>query len=176
MASIKDLLTEVDAGMILTLIKYSKPSNRVLGRDIPDITQWRFCDVMDISGADILQAGIRSLSMHTGRKEESILSSDAVGFVSYLSWLRSECEKVDKLMEHLNKEPDMDLASSGIDKMDKYGVVAIYYAISKDPTDWDRISEVPFHVMYTKLMMDKDTSEIQESYNRVIMERQTRKR
>lgn len=174
MPTIAQLLNE-DTDTLKAVIKYSKPSNRFAGAEVPDITLWRFCDVMDISGTDILTAGIKSLTMHTKWKEPDIYEKDAVQFASYLNWLKAECDKIDKLMGQLNKEPDADLVNSGIDKMDKYGVMAIYYGISKDPTDWDRISEIPFHIMYTKLMMDKDTSEIQENYNKMMIEKQKSK-
>lgn len=172
--TIREFLENVDGDVAKVLIKHSKPINVFGEHTVPDMTSWRFCDVMDIVGMDMLQAAVKSLKWHTGIEEDDLLNQSASEFASYMKWLQVEAEKIGKLMEQLKKEPDPDMVNSGIDKMDRYGVAAIYYGINRDPSQWDRISEVPFHMMYAKLMMDKDSAEIQENYNRLMMQKQKR--
>lgn len=172
--TVRELLANIDADELKVMIRSSVASNVIDGNDIPDTTMWRFCDVMDMFGQDMMHVAIRSIARHNKMTEDEVLKCKASEFVSYLRWLQDEAEKIGKLMDQLKKEPDPDMINSGVDKMDRYGVVAIYYGITKDPTQWDRISEAPFHMMYTKLMIDKDSAEIQQNYNRLMAQKHKR--
>lgn len=169
-----DFLNSVDEDTLKVLIKSSKPSNSLLGIDLPDITGWRFCDVMELTDMSVLDAAVKALNFHSKEpilEERVIAETYAKDFVSFLKHIEDECAKVSLLMSQLDKEPDPNLKEAGIDSMNRFGLMGIYYAISKNPLEWSALSELPFHIIFIKMMMDKTSNEIQENYNKIMNEK-----
>lgn len=174
-----------DASIISILIESAKPNNEIFGKTIPPLIEWRFCDVMDFAMTDTsnptmdtaIDMTLKVIQMHHPKITlKKLLSSNAEKFVSLFRFILDQLEILEKLMSQLESEPDPDMINAGVDRLNRFGVLGLYYAISKDPTDWDRISEVPFGLMFNKLMLDKTHSEIQKKLNDIAIERQKRKR
>lgn len=180
---VKDFLPNVDTEVLKVLIEHSKPSDKIGGVQIKPITQWRFCDVMDMSdkGNDEMLLFILkryAFKMVEGEKipvemsENDLIDSTAGEFVALIKHIQSEFKKVSILMEQLKQNPNTDLQNAGINKMDAFGVMGIYYSIDKDPCKWDAISEQPFGIIYTRLMIDKVQGEIHEAQVKQMQEKQ----
>lgn len=179
---VNSFLKNVDEDLLKTLIKFSKPSNKFGDIYLKDITEWKFCDVTEFSESindDIILKMIDSYGyrLKDGKQEpvnitaKDIEKGGAKEFVSLLAHIRKEFEKVELLMKQLNSEPDEIMQRAGIEKMNMFGSLSIYYSISKDPREWDEISEIPFGKMYSRLMMDKTMSEIEKEKNSILAER-----
>ncbi len=173
---VKEFLKKADQGLFDVLLNSVKPSNKLAGIELPDISMWRFCDVMEIGGCTPIDVVKRVLSFHGEVTDDDILQSRDKDFVALIKHIKNESERVGKMFESLQSEPDNDLAEAGIGQLDRFGVLTIYYGISKDPRDWDGISEVSFGKMYAKLMMDKINSDVQKRYNQILNEKNKRKK
>lgn len=165
-------LEDLDADTAKVILEYAKPGNVFGDVTVPDLLSWRFCDVMDMSGKDILTGTIDVIKHYGGLDDGQIQEGSAKEFASLSKFVKLEMEKAGKLMEQLRSEPDADMVNAGIDKLDRFGVVSIYYGISKNPLDWDGISETPFGKMYTKLMLDKVSADIQQNYAKIQHDKQ----
>lgn len=177
--NVKDFLNEVDEDLLKTLIDFSKPSNKFGDIYISDVTQWKFCDVIDYADDPSNDIILRIVNTY-GYKEingirESVSITDrdlskgsAKEFVALLKHVRNEFEKVAALMSQLKNEPDDIMTRAGIGNMDKFGAIGIYYSIDKNPLSWDAISEIPFGKMYTRLLIDKTMSDIERKKNEII--------
>ena len=132
--------------------------------------------MMEIDGGTPMDVAKRVLSFHGEVTDDDILEAKAKDFVALIKHIKNESDRVGKMFEALRSEPDNDLVEAGIGELDRFGVLTIYYGISKDPREWDAISEVSFGKMYAKLMMDKINGEVQKRYNQIMSERQKRKK
>lgn len=166
---VKDLLENMEAGVFHVLIKHVEPSGEFAGVKIPEITNWRFCDVMALMSDS---SPLKMMKLATGLDERSILKADEKQFTAAIAHLLNEVKKIEALEEKLKEDPDVDLMSAGIEQLNMFGPVAIYSAINPDPRFWDEISEIPYHKMWTKLMLDKTNKNIQKEYDRIIQEKQ----
>lgn len=173
MQKVKDFLNEVDGDLFKVMLDSVRPTNKVLGLTIPDVMTWKFCDVMDLADKSLYEVSLAVIRLFDkGITEAEVMESPAKEFISYMRFLKQQFEKVALLMEQLKREPNEDMVEAGMDKMDRFGVLGIYYGISKNPVDWDAISETRFNLMYTKLLMDKETAEIQERYSKSVQRKQ----
>lgn len=173
----REFLKKADQGLFDILLNNSRPSNTLCGRTVPGVTKWRFCDVMELGGSmspvDVVS---KVLNFYFDVGEDEILDTKDRDFISFLKHIRNEMDRVSKMNDALKSEPDNDLIEAGIDRLNVFGELTIYYAISKDPREWDAISEVSFGKMYSKLMMDKINGEVQKRYNEIMQQKQERNR
>lgn len=185
--NVSDLLTNIDEDLLKTLINFSKPSNKFGEIVIKDIMEWKFCDVVDIANKDLEKLIPYILSEYGYTEKESIkskinatdkdiLKGDAPEFISLVKHLQNEFKKASMIMEQLQSDPDPLMVNAGIEKLNRFGPVGIYYAIDKNPLSWDAISEIPFGKMVTKLMLDKVTMEIEIKKNELIQQQQKNRR
>ena len=174
---VREFLKKADQSLFDVLLNNSKPSATLCGYIVPDVTRWRFCDVMEMSGAMTpIEVVSKVLNFHFKVSEDEIMETRDRDFISFLKHIKTEMDKVAKMQEALKSEPDNDLVEAGIDLLNPFGELTIYYAISKDPREWDAISEVSFAKMYNKLMMDKINGDVQKKYNQIVSERHERNR
>lgn len=165
---VKEFLSKADQSLFDVLLKNAKPCNRIAGVEVPDVLMWKFCDVMEIDGTiPAFELVMKVIRFHFDVSESVVMKCRDKDFVSFLKHIQNEMDKVAKLNEQLKSEPDNDLISAGIERMNPYGSIGIYYSISKNPLEWDAISEVPFGKMYMKLMIDKIQSEVQARYSEI---------
>lgn len=174
MLKTEKFLSNIDEDRFKVILNHAIPSDTISGVKVPDVVYWKFCDVMDVTDMNLIDA-IESILRIFSDKKIDVMQTGASEFVSFAKHVQNEFKKVSLLMEQINSEPDPDLQAAGIDEMNKFGVLSIYYGISKNPLDWDAISEVAFHKIYSKLMMDKTSGEIQERYSKVVSEKMKRK-
>lgn len=169
MQKVKDFLNVVDNDVFRVLLDNVRPSNEVLGLSIPDIMGWKFCDVMDLADKSLYEVSLAVIRLFNKEiTENEVMESPAGPFLSYMRFLKTQFEKVSLLMDQLKRDPDEDMIEAGMGGMDRFGVLGIYYGITKNPTEWNAISEIPFSLMYTKLLMDKETAEIQDRYSKAV--------
>jgi len=108
------------------------------------------------------------VSLITDLTKDEILESDANKMIKFIKWLHRELNKCAQLIASIPRVPDPDLESSGVNELDQFGEFNIYYAITKDPTKWDTIGNLPFELIFTKLKMDGVNAVIQHNYNEII--------
>lgn len=175
MLQTEKFLSNIDEDTFKVMLDSAIPTDTISGIKIPDVAYWKFCDVMDISQKNVLDAVYSVVDIFGSKKKVDVMKTNAVEFLSFAKHLQNEFKKVSLLMDQIKKDPDPDLEAAGINEMNKFGILSIYYGISKNPLDWDAISEVPFHKMYSKLMMDKISGDIQENYSKLMTEKSKRK-
>lgn len=173
--TVKYLFENIDAGVFPVLLNSVRPKNRILGVELPDIMHWRFCDVMEfiscVNNLTPFEVAEKALSYHSKVDERGLLKCDSNEFMCFLKHVKKEVEKIAILQDALRSDPKADLVNAGIDNLNKFGQTTIYYAISKNPLEWDKISEIPYAKMYTKMMIDKTQADIQERYNEILTEK-----
>lgn len=170
--SIKTVFKNIDSETFKVILNNITPVDKIIGNKIPKMTEWRWCDVMDLLEKinQLTPFEIVELAVKDKVDENTLLKTEANEFMGFLKFLLNESEQILQLMGELKKEPKTDLVRAGIDKLNVFGNYNIYYSISKNPLDWDEISEVPFYKMYTKLLMDKVNEEINERYQEIQIE------
>ncbi|WP_257657711.1 hypothetical protein [Parapedobacter lycopersici] len=162
---VKDLIKGVEVSEFNVLLKHVRPSDSYGGIKVPEITTWRYCDVIDFV-SDGTVSGIAAKVLKC--TEEELMEMPGKGFLSLLKHLKNEADKIGKLEDQLKSDPDPDLMSAGIEKLNPFGVMTVYYSISSDPRDWDEISELPYNKLWTRLMIDKINKEVQKEYDRIM--------
>lgn len=177
--SVKKFFESADLETFRVILDSVRPSNEFMGIEVPDITSWRFCDVADlmlrVESLTPVELAEFVLSRYGRVTSDRIMKADINSFIRFLKHVKTEIEKIGKLQEQLKSEPKAELVAAGIDELNRFGVASIYYSISKNPDDWDRISEIPYSKIFTKLMLDKVNAEIQERYNDILIERSKQK-
>lgn len=181
---VSSFIDNVDEDLLKTLIKFSKPSNKFGDIYLKDITEWKYCDVLEYAENNTDDFIIKMINSYGYREDKQpvnisikdIEKGSAKEFVSILAHIKKEFEKIEILMKQLKSDPDDIMERAGIEKMNMFGSLSIYYSISKDPRDWDEISELPFGKMYSRLMMDKVMGDIEKRKNEILIEMSKNKR
>lgn len=131
-----------------------------------------FQRVMNI--VNLLQEGniLKAVSLASRNKKEILLKMNSNDFLRFLKWLIEQSKIINNLFSSLSvdefDEDSMMLQASGVDALNKYNEIMIYYNIDKNPTTWNTIGKMPFSTIFTKLSIDKDTARIQKNYNNLI--------
>jgi hypothetical protein len=131
-----------------------------------------FQNVMNI--IKLLQEGevLKAVSIASKNKKKTLLKLNSNDFLQFLKWLIEQSKIINNLFNSLSiddfDEDSMMLQASGVERLNKYNEIMIYYNIEKNPTAWDSIGKMPFSTIFTKLSIDKDTSQIQKNYNNLI--------
>lgn len=154
------------------LLSHVRPSNSYLGKKLVDITEWRYCDVMDVVSDGTMMGMVTKA---TGLDEDDIMQGDASEFVAFVKHMKIEAERITELEARLGSDPSDDMVNAGIGQLNAFGVMTVYYAISPDPRDWDAISELPYHKIWTRMMIDKVNADIQNSLEKIHRQRQKTK-
>jgi hypothetical protein len=134
-----------------------------------------FQNVMDIINLIQNEKILEAVCLATGLKQKKILKSNCNDFLQYVKWLISQTKIINNLFNSLSvdsfDEDSMMLNASGVERLNKYNEIMIYYNIDKNPTTWDAIGKMPFATIFTKLSIDKDISEIQKNYNQMLKQK-----
>ncbi len=131
-----------------------------------------FQRVMNI--INLLQEGdvLKAVCIASKNKKKTLLKLNSNDFLHFLKWLIEQSKIINNLFNSLSiddfDEDSMMLQASGVERLNKYNEIMIYYNIDKNPTAWDSIGKMPFSTIFTKLSIDKDTSQIQKNYNNLI--------
>lgn len=165
--TVESFFSVVDHDVLKVICEHANPSNKFGGKELKDIVEWKFCDVFELSGMDSYTAMLFILNRYLGFTEIEVLKGSAPEMVSIMKHVAIEFQKITGLMEMLKTEPSTDMINAGIENLDKFGLLNIYYSINKNPLEWDSISEVSFDKMFTKLLMDKEHAGIQQRFNQI---------
>jgi hypothetical protein len=140
-----------------------------------ELLQQPFQNVMDIINLIQSENILEAVCLSSGIKQKKILKSNCNDFLQYLKWLISQTKFINNLFSSLSvdsfDEDSMLLQASGVDKLNRYNEIMIFYNIDKNPTTWDSIGKMPFATIFTKLSIDKDISEIQKNYNQLVKQK-----
>jgi hypothetical protein len=137
-----------------------------------DLVLQPFQNVMDI--VNLLQTNdiLKAVCIASGIKEKKILKSNCNDFLQYLKWLIDQSKIINNLFNSLSvdsfDEDAMLLQSAGVERLNRYNEIMIYYNIDTNPTKWEAIGLMPFSTIFTKLSIDKDCSIIQKNYQNLI--------
>ena len=137
-----------------------------------DLIEQPFQNVMDVVSLIGTNEVVKAVQIATGLTQKKILKSKCNDFLQFLKWLIEQTKIINNLFASLSvdsfDEDSMMLQASGVDKLNRYNEIMIYYNIDKNPTTWEAIGKMPFSTIFTKLSIDKDISEIQKNYNQMI--------
>ena len=137
-----------------------------------DLIQQPFQNVMDVVSLIGSNEVVKAVQIATGLTQKKILKSKCNDFLQFLKWLIEQTKIINNLFASLSvdsfDEDSMMLQASGVDKLNRYNEIMIYYNIDKNPTTWEGIGKMPFSTIFTKLSIDKDISEIQKNYNQMV--------
>jgi hypothetical protein len=140
-----------------------------------ELLEQPFQNVMDIINLIQNEKILDAVCLSSGIKQKKILKSNCNDFLQYLKWLISQTKFITNLFSSLSvdsfDEDAMLLQASGVEKLNRYNEIMIYYNIDKRPSTWKREGKVPFATVFTKLSIDKDISEIQKNYNQMLKQR-----
>lgn len=108
-------------------------------------------------------------SATTGIGQRSLLNSSYVGFVYFIKFIEEEIEKISMLEANLNKTDDaeeqMKLEAAGIEELKKFGSINIVDSLAGgDILKWGSIEQMPYKMVYTKLLKNKTDATIQKRY------------
>ena len=160
------LSSDVDIGTLLDLLPVR---NELFGQKLNNLINTPYQKVMTIINLVKDKELIKAFEILTGKTEQEILSLNCQDFLCASKWLNKEIEQIYNLLNSLSNDQDEDsflLQASGIDKLDKYGEIIVYYNIDKNPTKWEEIGNLPFSTIFTKLSIDRDMSIIEKNYQR----------
>jgi hypothetical protein len=140
-----------------------------------DLISQPFQNVMDILAVSQTNDILKAVLIATGFKEKKLLKTNCNDFLQYFKWLIEQTKLISNLMASLATddfdEDSMLLQASGVEKLNRYNEIMIYYNIDKNPTTWEAIGKITFATIFTKLSIDKDISEIQKSYNQLVKQK-----
>ncbi|MNK74005.1 hypothetical protein D3C87_935100 [compost metagenome] len=162
---------ETPAEELKVLVEFVKPSNMFGGIEVPEVEQWRFCDVMEFRNMELIDAVFGIIGKHTAMMGEEILQEPANEFMSFLKFVDMQFKKAVAYLDMLKTEPDADKIAAGIEELDKFGEYNIYRSIDPNPLNWDAISEITFDKMFTKLLMEKDYAQVQKNLDKIMHDR-----
>ncbi|WBV60225.1 hypothetical protein PFY12_14450 [Chryseobacterium camelliae] len=111
---------------------------------------------------------IEAVCLILGKTFEEVLSLPSNKVIRLMKWLEKEIEKCLLLINSIPSVKDDDMTAAGVADLNQFGEFNIYYGITKDPTKWDEIGNMPFEVIFTKMKMDGVNSVIQHNYNEII--------
>lgn len=150
-------------------------SNELSNAKTKNFIQLEFQLVMDILNGLNSESIISLVSKLTNLDEQELLKLNASDFLSYLKFIKNQCDIISQLFISLQKDnfdnDDAMLQSAGIEKLNKYNEIMIYYNIDKNPTTWEAIGKQPFSVILVKLSIDKDIGEINKSYSELLKQK-----
>jgi hypothetical protein len=137
-----------------------------------DLVLQPFQNVMDIVSHLQTNDVLKAVCIASGIKEKKILKSNCNDFLQYLKWLIDQSKIINNLFNSLSvdsfDEDAMLLQSAGVERLNRYNEIMIYYNIDSNPTEWEAIGLMPFSTIFTKLSIDKDCSIIQKNYQNLI--------
>lgn len=151
------------------------PCNVINQKEIQSLINHPYQNVMDLIEA--LQSGnvLQAVCIASNIKEKKILKTNCNEFLCFLKYITEEVKIITNLLNSLSvdsfDEDSMMLQASGIEKLNKYNEIMVYYNIDKNPTTWDSIGKMPFSTIFTKLSIDKDMAEIQKNYHKLISQK-----
>lgn len=169
--TLQEFFKDTPADELKILVQFAKPSNIFGGVEVPELEDWRFCDVMEFRGMEIIDAVFGIIGKHTAMIAEEILQEPANEFIAFLKFVELQFQKAVAYLEMLKSEPDADKLSAGIDELDKFGEYNIYRSIDPNPLNWDAISELSFNKIFTKLLMEKEYAQVQKNLDKIIQDR-----
>lgn len=145
-----------------------KPSNEYLGVAHESLTKREYQEVCTILSLYEKSKIVEALEILTKEKKLIILESNSQEFLKFVKWLNEQVEMM--MLLYKNLEPteldadDIAFQNAGADRLSIYKENLVYYAIDKNPAVWPDLGKVPFEVMFTKLLIDKDMSAINKNY------------
>lgn len=155
------------------LIELTKSSNILFEIEWPNLTKLPFQDVHDILTAMEQGNLIECVQIMTKKNIQEIMDIESGIFIKFGKWLADQCRTILALYgklaekESFSKE-DAAYQNAGAERLNIYKEKMIYYSIDKNPASWEEMEKIPFEVMFTKLLIDKDLANINKKYVELI--------
>ena len=106
-----------------------------------------------------------------------ILRRDYKEFVYFLRWIEKEFQNINRLEIELNrpKEGDekmmMQLEQAGAESLNKFGILNTIDSLANgDILKWGEVESLPYEMVYTKLLLNKEKAAVERNYNQIIIE------
>lgn len=170
-SSVRELLSANED--LTLLVELTKSSNILFGIEWPSLTKMAFQDVHDILEHQNRGELFEMVKIITGKNIDDILELESGFFIKFVKWIGEQCKIIINLYGVLGEkeefdEEDVAYQNAGSDKLNRYKEKMIYYSIDKNPVNWPAMERIPFEVMFTKLLIDKDLGSINKKYAKLM--------
>ena len=116
------------------------------------------------------EAMVAMVKMVFGIKNEVQMQFKIVEYFPAVNFIVNGLDKIIELeVKRLTSQPKEELIMAGVEKMQVYGDLnTIDQLAGGDMLKWNEIEKMPWQYVFTKLCMEKDRADIQESYSEII--------
>lgn len=160
------------------LMELSQSDNTFAGVSYDKFTVLPFAKVHQVIAHVEVGELIEAIEVLTDKKINVFLEEDSGSFIKFVKWITEQIKIINFLYEKLSKdstedfdEDDIAYQNAGSDRLNKYKEIMVYYAIDKNPANWEGIGKTPFEKVFTKLLIDKDLGIVNKKYIKIISSR-----
>ncbi|TSE05243.1 hypothetical protein [Aquimarina algiphila] len=157
--------------------KYVKPSNKIGKKEGKELLKIAYKDVNRVKDLYKQNKIIELIYFLTDCDEDYLMSRDYKEFIYFLRYVDDELSMILKLENKLNKADEGDellvmrLEQAGANDLNQFGTLnAIDSLANGDLLKWKLIEEMPYEMVYTKLLMNKIQSRVQRKYQEIMIE------
>lgn len=156
-----------DVGFIM---EYIEPLKEFLGIDYSDLTMHEYSKVIkafkrlgenDIAGMVLEIIGKDKIT------EAYLMKLESVKVLGFIRHLLNEIERISELEKtYINSDIDGKLLSAGIEKLDVFEEINVYASINPNPKEWESLSKLPYHLIFTYLWRENTVNKIQDNLHK----------
>jgi hypothetical protein len=141
--------------------------------NIPDLIEWKYGKVMELCMMFETEISLKDVvlvvSFATGMSHDTVGNKLWHDVFSFYNWLNKEIQKINSYLATLGIAPTVEEEAAGIERFNEFGVFATIDRLAGgDPLKYDAIEAMPFHIIFTKLKLNKVEYEYQEAYREII--------
>ena len=151
------------------LIKYQKPKNVYDSKQIIEFG-WGLIKETQYNISQGKYDIEKIFTDFTGIQKEEIINQDAIAFASQINWILDELKKLtEREAENLSSELNPKQIQAGYEKLNRFGYFGTLDALAGGHVwRYNEIEETEYHIIYTKLLLQKTKTEIDIEYNRIL--------
>lgn len=109
---------------------------------------------------------------------EEVSQENHTKLFQFVLWVKDELEAIANIeLEYLQSEPDNDLINAGIKELDELGEInTIDNLANGDILKWEQIKKLPYYQVFDKLRKQTLESKINKRYQKILTDKQKRKK
>ena len=159
---------------VTLLCSTQKPIDTIFDTKCRPIYKMRYENVIEIKDlwkSNAFMEIVLYLLKENGKsiEESELLTLRADHYYFFISFIREELIRISNMENELYAPPSSDLMLAGIDRLNVFEDANVIDSLaSGDLLKWEKITKLPYEMVYTKLMMNKVHNEIKESYSDIM--------
>lgn len=163
------------------LVANSKRSNVLMGKNVEQLIHMPYW-MVKVEIPELLKASklTELIQKFTDEPIKKICKQKHSELFAFVMWVKDELESIWKLeSEYLSSPPDIDLVNAGIRELDELGE---FNTIDNLVKEWngvythDQVKAMPYHFIFDKLRKNNIEAKVGKQYNKIISDKQKRKR